>query len=90
MLSALNGSVRADDRNARWLRDYVQATRVYWNDKGPVPGYDVSPGPKSVDRYYDDNAWMVLALVEASDILHDKKIFGYAEDTLKYVLSGED
>lgn len=89
-ISALNVASQAD---ASWkddLREYVYATRVYWNDKGPVPGYDVLPGPKDVDRYYDDNEWMVMALADASTILNDKKILGWAEDTLRYVLSGED
>ena len=89
-LTALNAAAEADPAWKPELRAYVDGTRVYWNDKGPVPGYDVLPGPKDVDRYYDDNMWMVMALVDASDILKDRKVLGWAEDTLKYVLSGED
>ncbi len=90
MLGAMNGAARYRPDWKPRLRDYVEATRVYWNTKGPVPGYDVLPGPKDVDRYYDDNQWMVLALVEASEILKEPKFLGYAQETLKYVLSGED
>ncbi|MGV3616517.1 MAG: glycoside hydrolase family 76 protein [Fimbriimonas sp.] len=89
-LTALNAAAKADPAWEKDLRAYVQGTRVYWNDKGPVPGYDVLPGPKDVDRYYDDNMWMVMALCDASDILKDKQVLDWAEDTLKYVLSGED
>jgi len=90
MLSALNAAAKLDPKYKRWLREYADATRVYWNPKGPVPGYDVLPGPKPVDRYYDDNAWMVLALVETYEILGDKKYLEWASDALDYVLSGED
>jgi hypothetical protein len=55
-----------------------------------VPGFDVLPGPKPADRYYDDNAWMVLALAEASEVLADGSILRLADDALRYVLSGED
>ncbi len=90
MLSALNAAARLDPKYKKWLREFADASRVYWNAKGPVPGYDVLPGPKPVDRYYDDNAWMVLALVETHEILGDKKYLDWAEQTLDYVLSGED
>jgi hypothetical protein len=90
MLSALAAGARVDPQVRPWLREYADATRVYWNTTGPVPGYDVLPAPKPVDRYYDDNAWMVMALVETYEVLGDRKYLGWAEDTLKYVLSGED
>ncbi len=90
MLSALNGAARLDEKYKPWLEEYVNASRVYWNDKGPVPGYDVLPGPKPVDRYYDDNAWMVLQLVETYELLKDEKYLNWAKETLTYVLSGED
>lgn len=90
LLSALNAAAKLDPKYKPWLREYADASRVYWNDKGPVPGYDVLPGPKSVDRYYDDNAWMVLALIETYEILGDKKYLQWAEESLTYVLSGWD
>ncbi len=90
MLSALNAASRHEPKYKAWLREYADASRVYWNDKPPVAGYDVLPGPKDVDRYYDDNAWMVLALVETHEILGDRKYLDWAEQALDYVLSGED
>ena len=90
MLSALNAAAKLNPKYKNWLREFADATRVYWNRKGPVPGYDVLPGPKPVDRYYDDNAWMVLALVETYEILGDKKYLDWASKALDYVLSGED
>jgi rhamnogalacturonyl hydrolase YesR len=89
-LSALAAAARWDSRYSPWLREYADATRVYWNPAPPVAGYDVLPMPKPVDRYYDDNAWMAMALVEAYEVLGDDKYLRWAEDTMRYVLSGED
>ncbi|CAN5710364.1 glycoside hydrolase family 76 protein [soil metagenome] len=89
-LSALNSAVELDAGYKKALREFADATWVYWNDKGPVPGYDVLPAPKPVDRYYDDNAWMVMALVETYDHLGDAKYLDWAQKSLSYVLSGED
>jgi rhamnogalacturonyl hydrolase YesR len=85
MLSALNAAARADKKYKPWLREYADASRVYWN-KG---GYDVLPAPKPLDRYYDDNAWMALALLETYDVLKDEKYLKWAHDALDFALSGK-
>jgi hypothetical protein len=90
MLPALNAAAKLDTKYKVWLREYADASHVYWNEKGPVPGFDVLPAPKPVDRYYDDNAWMVMALVDTYEILGDKKYLDWADQSLAYVLSGWD
>jgi len=90
MLSALNAAAKANDKYKPWLQEYADATRAYWNPAGPVPGYDASPFPTETDRYYDDNAWMVLALAETYDVLGDRKYLRWAEEALTYALSGGD
>jgi len=85
MLSALNAAAKADEKYGPWLREYADATRVYWNDGG----YDVLPAPKPRDRYYDDNAWMALALKETHDVLGDDKYLDWANDALTFALKGE-
>lgn len=90
LMSAMNAAARHDPEWKAELARFVGATRSYWNPLGPVPGYDVLPGPKPVDRYYDDNAWMVMALVEAHDVLQDPNSLEYAREALVYALSGED
>lgn len=72
------------------LLEYVQASRVYWNAKGPVPGYDVLPGPKAVDRYYDDNEWMFFGLYRAYELTGDKDSLVWSKGALDFALSGED
>jgi hypothetical protein len=90
MVSALNAAAALDRRHAPELERYVRALDVYWNPAGPTPGYDVLPCPKPVDRYYDDNVWVVLALVETSEVLRDRRYVGKAEAAMDYVLSGLD
>jgi rhamnogalacturonyl hydrolase YesR len=90
LLSALNAAAQADAKYIPWLREFADTSHTYWNPEGPVPGYDVLPGPKSADRYYDDNEWMVLALVETYRQVHDPKYLRWAQNALRFVLSGED
>lgn len=85
MLSALNAATKVDPTYKAWLREYADATRVYWN-KG---GYDVLPAPKPKDRYYDDNAWMALALLETYQILGDKKYLDWSKGALEFALAGQ-
>lgn len=85
MLSALNAAARYDAKHKPHLREFADASRVYWNQGG----YDVLPAPKPLDRYYDDNAWMVLALVETYEVLGDQKYLDWAKEALDFALKGE-
>lgn len=90
MLSGLNGAARFSPEIATRLPIYLQSNRLYWNQRPPVAGFDVLPNPGGVDRYYDDNAWMVIALVESYEITKDVQWLDLAEQALLYVASGED
>ncbi len=90
MLSALSAAAKADPKYRPWLREYADAVQSYWNPNPPTPGFDVLPWSHGVDRYYDDNAWMVMALVETSEALRDPKYLRRAEAALAYSLSGWD
>lgn len=90
LLSAMNAAAKADPAWKPELRRLVADAKRYWNPAAPVPGFDVLPVPKPADRYYDDNAWMVLALVESSEVLGEEEPLKMAEQALTFVLSGED
>ncbi len=90
LLPALNAAATHDASYEPALREYADAMLVYWNDQGPVPGFDVLPCPKPVDRYYDDNAWVVIAYLETARVLGDERYVEVARRTMAYVLSGED
>ena len=91
-LSALAVAVRTDAVWKPRLLDYVAAMDRYWTDHNLtiIGGYDVLPGPKSLDRYYDDNEWIVIAMAEGYDVTADSALKARAEKAMGFVLSGED
>lgn len=90
-LSALAAAAALDAKAWRApLLRYAEALQVYRQHGNGVDGYDVLPGPKQLDRYYDDNAWIVLAMVEAYETTRDKRCLEWAETAMAFVLSGED
>lgn len=73
------------------LYDFSESLRRYWDKDAPIPGFDAYFSSKTDDdKYYDDNAWMVLSFVEAYDVTKDKQFLDWAQSTQKFVLSGYD
>ncbi len=92
-LSALAAAAPLDPVWKARLLDYAQALDRYWNQPNTdnaIGGYDVLPVPKPLDRYYDDNEWVILALAEAYDVTADPALKVRAERCMNFVLSGED
>ena len=90
-LSALNAAARLNpDQYRDRVSAFIDALGAYWTDFNGLGGYDVQPGPKGNDRFYDDNAWMVLALADAYEVNHRPGDLARAEATYRFVLSGED
>jgi rhamnogalacturonyl hydrolase YesR len=90
-LSALAAAARLDrGRSLTTLRHYVDALDSYWGTYKGHSGYGVLPTPSPPDHFYDDNAWMILALAETYEITRDPQDLRRAEQTYRFVLSGED
>ncbi len=90
-LSALVAAAKvAPDTYRPKAKKYARALKSYWHAAGPVPGLDVLPQQKAPDRYYDDNAWIVLDLMDLYSLTREDEWLAFAEDTLRFVLSGED
>lgn len=89
-LSALAAAAQVDPFWRNRLERYVVAMDAYWNTAAPIAGYDASARPRQLDRYYDDNAWLVLALLEAHWVTRDADHLRRADNAMKFVLSGED
>ena len=92
MFSALLGAARNDPQTyAPLVPRFFQAMNRYWDTKAPIPSYEPAPtNGNGHDKYYDDNAWMVLACLEAYDMTHDPRYSSRAQQTLTFVLSGWD
>ncbi len=71
----------------------VTATKTVrcWDPKVKIPGYEASPTRgNGNDKYYDDNAWLVIAFLEAYETNRDPRYLKRADETLQFVLSGWD
>lgn len=90
-LSAVCAVTRLHPERADLLSQAFESADRYWNSAGPTPGFDVLPGPRFPnDRYYDDNAWVAMALIEAFEITDNPVWLTRAQQALEYVLSGHD
>jgi mannose/cellobiose epimerase-like protein (N-acyl-D-glucosamine 2-epimerase family) len=73
------------------LDKYFTALDSYWDAKVKIPGYEAAPTlGNGNDKYYDDNAWLVIAFLEAYETNHDPRYLQRADETLQFVLSGWD
>lgn len=92
MFSALVGASRHEANIYRpVMLKFFTAMDTYWDSKAKVPGYEPAPTPgDGNDKYYDDNAWMVITFLEAHEVTRDPSFLARADETLKFVLSGWD
>lgn len=61
----------------------------YWVEYNGIGGYDHLPHPRTdVERYYDDNAWVAMGLIDAYEAVKDKTYLERAEKTIEFSLSG--
>ena len=70
---------------------FFDGLQDYWDTNALIPGYDAylsSPG--NSDKYYDDNAWMVLTFVEAYEKTGERRYLLRTVEALRFVLSGWD
>jgi hypothetical protein len=92
MLSNLVAAARSEPATyGPLLEKYFTALDAYWDAKVKIPGYEAAPTHgNGNDKYYDDNAWMVIAFLEAYETNRDPRYLKRADETLKFVLSGWD
>jgi hypothetical protein len=73
------------------LQKYFKALDGYWDAKVKIPGYEAAPTRgNGNDKYYDDNAWLVITFLEAYETNHNPRYLKRADETLQFVLSGWD
>lgn len=90
MFSALVGAARHDKPYRRVMRDNFDALDAYWDRQAKIPGYEPARTQGGNDKYYDDNAWMVLTFLEAHELTGESRYLKRAVETLEFVISGWD
>jgi hypothetical protein len=90
--SALLGAARHDPATYQTIvTQQFHGLEAYWDAKAPIPGYEPAPTRgNGHDKYYDDNAWIVITLLEAFELTHDRAYLARAQETARFVLSGWD
>lgn len=90
-LSALLAGAKIDPSKYRQrMNDYVRAIDTHWLVADNIGGFCAGDHPTGPDRYYDDNAWLVLTFAEAYELTKDPSLLKRAVETMKFVQSGED
>jgi rhamnogalacturonyl hydrolase YesR len=90
-LTALTAGAKVDpDKYLAPLKKYTAGLDSFRATLNGIEGYDDGPHPKPPDRYYDDNAWIALGMIEAYEITSDPKDLERAKVALGLTLSGED
>lgn len=90
-LGALDAAARVEpDKYLPRVRSYARAVRAYRTLNHNLPGLDVNPPPKTPDRYYDDNAWICMSLLDSYELTHDPDNLRLALDSFHFVMSGGD
>lgn len=74
------------------IAESLEALEHYWDPSGDPPAYssDVLGGRLGGDRYYDDNAWVGLALVQLERIRPGSGHLDRAEELFRFASGGWD
>ena len=87
-LRALTAAARADGRQyGRGLVRFADALQKYWLVKDGVGGYMVLAMPSG--RFYDDNAWLMIGLIEAYEVTGQKRYLDRAARLVPLMLKAE-
>jgi hypothetical protein len=74
------------------IDEHLDTLERYWDPAGPRPAYcsDISGASRRGDRYYDDNAWVGLALVQHERLRPGSGSLDRAQDLFQFAVSGWD
>lgn len=73
------------------LHKHFKAMDRYWDTKVKIPAYEPAPTRgNGNDKYYDDNAWLVITFLEAYQLTSDRAFLTRAREVARFVASGWD
>lgn len=91
MFSAVVAATRHDTSYKSIMRKFFEGMEAYWDTAVDIPGYEPArTSGNGNDKYYDDNAWMVIMFIEAYEMSGDNRYLKRANEVLDFVMSGWD
>jgi hypothetical protein len=74
------------------ISEHLQALERYWDPAGPRAAYcsDINGASRRGDRYYDDNAWVGLGLIELERLHPGAGMLDRAQALFQFAVSGWD
>ena len=89
-LSALVAAAKVDSSYLARAKSHAEALQdQFWCYSGGIWGYNASANSCG-DRYYDDNAWIALGLMELYEITKDTTYLSHAREVVAFSMSGEN
>ncbi|MCW5941363.1 MAG: hypothetical protein KIS66_03975 [Fimbriimonadaceae bacterium] len=90
LLSAYAAGLRSDREGAEaGFRRVSERLDRYFVTTPLAKGYAVLPHQEPPERYYDDNAWIALAYLDANEAVPDRKTLARAKEAFAFVMTGE-
>lgn len=90
LLLAYAQAARAEPSYCRQTEELIEFLRSYWVQENGIGGYDCLPtGRKKTERYYDDNAWIAMGLLDAYEACGKADCLEQAKKTIDFCLSGQ-
>lgn len=89
LLIAYANAARLEPEYHDNLANLIDSINRYWVEHEGIGGYDHLPHPRNhVGRYYDDNAWVAMGLIDAYEVLGNEQYISRAKETIDFALSG--
>ncbi len=90
--SVLVAAARHDPATYRpLLGRFFRSLDQYWDTNTPILAYEPAPTRgNGHDKYYDDNAWLVITFLEAYQLTHERAYLERARKTAAFLISGWD
>jgi uncharacterized protein YyaL (SSP411 family) len=90
LVQAANEQEEADSPK-QYIAPVMKAINKYYSARPPAPAYQAMVAKKKVDsRFYDDNEWVAIALMDAYHRTHQKSYLDVSKMIYKFLLTGHD
>lgn len=90
LLQAAN-EMEALEPNKQYIAPVMKAIQQYYAGRAPAPGYQAMVVKEKIDpRFYDDNEWIAIALMDAYARTHKKEYLETSKMIYRFLLTGHD